>query len=63
LRANIERERRVCFEVDEQEGVFDYAIAVERMTGKEHPLPPLSEQWPAIDRTKTPNARLPADGL
>ena len=24
LRANIEREPRVCFEVDEQEGVFDY---------------------------------------
>jgi uncharacterized protein len=24
LRANIERERRVCFEIDEQEGVFDY---------------------------------------
>ena len=117
LRANIERERRVCFEVDEQEGVFDYgrfecdsglayrsvclfgririvddrkvkqrfcealmekygkpeiprldaitvyAIAVERMTGKEHPLPPLSEQWPAKDRTKTPHASPPTDGL
>jgi hypothetical protein len=24
LRANIDRDRRVCFEVDEQEGVFDY---------------------------------------
>jgi uncharacterized protein len=24
LRANIERERRVCFEIDEHEGVFDY---------------------------------------
>jgi uncharacterized protein len=24
LRANIERDQRVCFEVDEQEGVFDY---------------------------------------
>jgi nitroimidazol reductase NimA-like FMN-containing flavoprotein (pyridoxamine 5'-phosphate oxidase superfamily) len=34
-----------------------YAIAVERMTGKEMALPPLSEQWPAKDRTKTPNAR------
>jgi nitroimidazol reductase NimA-like FMN-containing flavoprotein (pyridoxamine 5'-phosphate oxidase superfamily) len=34
-----------------------YAIAVERMTGKEMTLPPLSEQWPAQDRTKTPNAR------
>ena len=31
-----------------------YAIAVERMTGKEQSLPPLSEQWPAKDRTKTP---------
>jgi nitroimidazol reductase NimA-like FMN-containing flavoprotein (pyridoxamine 5'-phosphate oxidase superfamily) len=124
LRANIEKERRVCFAVDEQEGVFDYgrfecdsglayrsvcvfgririvedrgikqrfcealiakygkpetqrpkgffpridvitvyAIAVERMTGKEVALPPLSEQWPAKDRTKTPNASLRADGL
>lgn len=33
-----------------------YTIAVERMTGKEQPLPPLSEQWPTKDRTKTPNA-------
>ncbi len=124
LRANIERDRRVCFEVDEQEGVFDYgrfecdsglayrsvclfgririvgdkevkqrfcealmakygkpetkrtkgffpridvitvyAIAVERMTGKEQSLPPLSEQWPAKDRTKTPNASLPKGDL
>ena len=118
LRANIEQEPRVCFVVDEQEGVFEYgrfecdsglayrsvclfgririvddrkikqrfcealmakygkpdtqrpkgffpridvitvyAVAVERMTGKEMALPPLSEQWPAKDRTKTPNAR------
>jgi nitroimidazol reductase NimA-like FMN-containing flavoprotein (pyridoxamine 5'-phosphate oxidase superfamily) len=34
-----------------------YAIAVERMTGKYCPLPPVSERWPALDRTKTPNAR------
>jgi hypothetical protein len=27
------------------------------MTGKEMALPALSEQWPAKDRTKTPNAR------
>jgi len=40
-----------------------YAIAVDRMTGKEMALPPLSEQWPAKDRTKTPNASLHADGL
>jgi hypothetical protein len=34
-----------------------YAIAVERVTGKHCPLPPVSEQWPALDRTKSPNAR------
>ena len=34
-----------------------YAIAIERMTGKETPLPPPSQQWPALDNTKTPNAR------
>jgi nitroimidazol reductase NimA-like FMN-containing flavoprotein (pyridoxamine 5'-phosphate oxidase superfamily) len=123
LRANIEKDERVCFEIDEQQGVFDYgrfecdsglayrsvclfgririveqrevkqrfcealmekygkpetqrpkgffpridiitvyAIAVERMTGKEMAMPPLSEQWPAKDRTKTPNASPPTDG-
>jgi nitroimidazol reductase NimA-like FMN-containing flavoprotein (pyridoxamine 5'-phosphate oxidase superfamily) len=34
-----------------------YAISVERMTGKQQALPPLSEQWPAKDMTRTPNAR------
>jgi hypothetical protein len=34
-----------------------YAIALERVTGKETPLPALSDQWPAQDFTKTPNAR------
>jgi uncharacterized protein len=34
-----------------------YAISVERMTGKETALPAVCEQWPAKDRTKTPNAR------
>jgi nitroimidazol reductase NimA-like FMN-containing flavoprotein (pyridoxamine 5'-phosphate oxidase superfamily) len=34
-----------------------YAIAVERITGKHCPLPPISEQWPALDRTKSPNAK------
>jgi nitroimidazol reductase NimA-like FMN-containing flavoprotein (pyridoxamine 5'-phosphate oxidase superfamily) len=118
FRANVERESRVCFELDEPDEVFDYgrfecdsglayrsvilfgkiriiedkaakhrfcealmtkygkpdsgrpkgffpridiitvyAISVERMTGKEMALPALSEQWPAKDRTKTPNAR------
>ena len=36
-----------------------YAIAPQRLTGKETVLPPLSEQWPALDRTKTPNATAP----
>ena len=34
-----------------------YAVGVERMTGKETPLPAVSEQWPARDRTKSPNVR------
>jgi nitroimidazol reductase NimA-like FMN-containing flavoprotein (pyridoxamine 5'-phosphate oxidase superfamily) len=35
-----------------------YGIAIERITGKELALPPISEQWPALDRTKSPNARV-----
>ena len=118
LRTNVEREPRVCFEIDEPDEVFDYgrfecdtglafqsvilfgrisiaeetatkqwfcerlmekygkpnsirpknffprldvitvyAMTVERITGKQRTLPPLSEQWPAIDRTATPHAR------
>jgi nitroimidazol reductase NimA-like FMN-containing flavoprotein (pyridoxamine 5'-phosphate oxidase superfamily) len=34
-----------------------YAIAVERIAGKELALPMVSEQWPALDRTKSPGAR------
>ena len=34
-----------------------YAIQAERMAGKETPLPDVSEQWPAKDRTMTPHAR------
>jgi nitroimidazol reductase NimA-like FMN-containing flavoprotein (pyridoxamine 5'-phosphate oxidase superfamily) len=34
-----------------------YAISVERMSGKETPLPQASDRWPAADHTKTPNAR------
>ncbi|HWI99958.1 MAG TPA: pyridoxamine 5'-phosphate oxidase family protein [Burkholderiales bacterium] len=34
-----------------------YALAVERITGKHCPLPAVSEQWPAVDRTKTPDAK------
>ena len=117
LRANVEHDQRVCFEVDEAGEVFDYgrfecdssvayrsvivfgairivedvaakqrffdalmakygkpdssrpkhfyprldevtlyAIVPERITGKETPLPAVSEQWPAKDRTKSPGA-------
>ncbi len=37
-----------------------YAMTVERMTGKESLLPAASQQWPAMDRTKTPNASPPS---
>jgi nitroimidazol reductase NimA-like FMN-containing flavoprotein (pyridoxamine 5'-phosphate oxidase superfamily) len=37
-----------------------YAIAPERMTGKEIALPARPQRWPAVDRTKTPDAH--ADG-
>lgn len=120
LRANVEHESRVCFEIDEPGTVFAYgrfecdssvsyasvvvfgrarvveeasqrsaffdalmakygdpawerpqsfyprlrqvtvyAIAVERMTGKELPLPAPAERWPAVDRTKSPGANPP----
>lgn len=36
-----------------------YAIEVERMTGKFIPLPQVSEQWPAFDRSASPNATPP----
>jgi hypothetical protein len=36
-----------------------YALEIERLTGKEIVLPDISAQWPALDRTKTPNARPP----
>jgi nitroimidazol reductase NimA-like FMN-containing flavoprotein (pyridoxamine 5'-phosphate oxidase superfamily) len=36
-----------------------YAITLERITGKRTPLPGVAEQWPALDRTATPDARAP----
>jgi nitroimidazol reductase NimA-like FMN-containing flavoprotein (pyridoxamine 5'-phosphate oxidase superfamily) len=36
-----------------------YRFAMQRMTGKQTALPPLSEQWPARDKTKSPNAVAP----
>ena len=34
-----------------------YAIKPERITGKETPLPEAEDQWPAKDRTKSPDAQ------
>jgi nitroimidazol reductase NimA-like FMN-containing flavoprotein (pyridoxamine 5'-phosphate oxidase superfamily) len=119
LRANVEHDQRVCFEVDEPGEVFEYgrfecdtsvayrsiivfgtirivedasakqrffdalmakyakpessrpkhfyprldeitlyAIAPARITGKHTPLPAVSDQWPALDRTKSPGAHV-----
>lgn len=38
-----------------------YAIALERITGKETPLPGVAERWPAKDMTRTPNAKPPGE--
>jgi nitroimidazol reductase NimA-like FMN-containing flavoprotein (pyridoxamine 5'-phosphate oxidase superfamily) len=40
-----------------------YAINIERITGKELALPGLSERWPTLDRTKSPNAVPPEPGI
>jgi nitroimidazol reductase NimA-like FMN-containing flavoprotein (pyridoxamine 5'-phosphate oxidase superfamily) len=37
-----------------------YRFAIDRMTGKQIVLPDVAGQWPALDRSKTPNARPPA---
>jgi hypothetical protein len=41
-----------------------YAMTTDRITGKETVLPAAGARWPAIDRTRTPNARapLPSEG-
>ncbi|MBK8740929.1 MAG: pyridoxamine 5'-phosphate oxidase family protein [Betaproteobacteria bacterium] len=33
-----------------------YAIAIERMTGKETALPSMENRWPTVDNTKSPDA-------
>ncbi|MEO7728174.1 MAG: hypothetical protein ABIS45_13035 [Burkholderiales bacterium] len=33
-----------------------YVLTVDRMTGKQTPLPAPQAQWPALDNTKSPNA-------
>jgi nitroimidazol reductase NimA-like FMN-containing flavoprotein (pyridoxamine 5'-phosphate oxidase superfamily) len=42
------------------EEVTVYAIAVERITGKETALPAVTDRWPAADHTRTPGAVPPA---
>ncbi len=39
-----------------------YALTIERLTGKEIVLPEIGGRWPAIDRSKTPNAQPPDRG-
>lgn len=39
-----------------------YAMTIERLTGKQIALPAVSEQWPATDRTRTPQAAPRAKG-
>ena len=43
------------------DGVTVYALTVERMTGKETPLPAPQAQWPTADNTKSPNAVPPRE--
>jgi nitroimidazol reductase NimA-like FMN-containing flavoprotein (pyridoxamine 5'-phosphate oxidase superfamily) len=40
--------------------VIVYEMTIERLTGKEQTLPGVSLQWPALDRTATPDARPPS---
>ncbi len=35
-----------------------YAVTIHRLTGKKIALPGLSQQWPALDRTKSPGAQV-----
>lgn len=36
-----------------------YQLAIDRISGKQIVLPDIAGQWPALDRSKTPNARAP----
>jgi uncharacterized protein len=55
--ASLDRPKSFFPRLDE---VTVYAITAERITGKETALPSRSEQWPALDRTKSPDAKPPA---
>ena len=41
------------------EAVTVFCIETERLTGKFTPLPPLTERWPAVNRTRSPDAMPP----
>ncbi len=36
-----------------------YVLKLDEITGKNGPLPSVSEQWPVMNRTKSPGARVP----
>ena len=36
-----------------------YRLAIDRITGKRIVLPDIAGQWPALDRSKTPDAQPP----
>jgi nitroimidazol reductase NimA-like FMN-containing flavoprotein (pyridoxamine 5'-phosphate oxidase superfamily) len=36
-----------------------YSMTIERITGKQTPVPPQESRWPAADNTKSPNAKAP----
>jgi nitroimidazol reductase NimA-like FMN-containing flavoprotein (pyridoxamine 5'-phosphate oxidase superfamily) len=57
-RQDLKREKGFYPRLDE---VNVYALTVERMSGKQTPLPAIADQWPAADHTKSPNAA-PAAG-
>ena len=73
---DLEKKTRFCIELmrkyadagwDRPQGFFPrigeidvYGMTIERLTGKQQVLPPISERWPALDRTRTPNAKPPA---
>jgi len=42
------------------DAVTVYAVAVDRMTGKQTVLPAVESQWPSLDQTKSPNVKSPA---
>jgi len=42
------------------EAIAVYALRIERLSGKQIPLPAMQDQWPQLDRTRSPGAVAPA---